>query len=123
MCFPDAGRAAAEILLTTPRDQMNKVACFLEGRGLFGNSMTLITNFLDLKELALSLDDLDTALGIVRVVPEHEADVKEVLGRPLGDPCVVGFDLARECFESVGDLNALILLSLFTSGFASEPEK
>ena len=78
-----------EILPTTPKDQMNKVARSLEGRDLFtltGNSMTLITNFLDLNELALSFDDLDTALGVVRVVPEHKADVK---WRSLGDLCGV----------------------------------
>jgi coatomer subunit beta' len=64
-------------------------------------------------DLALSLDDLDTALGIVRVVPEHEADVK---WKALGDRALAvwRFDLARECFESAGDLNALMLLFLST---------
>jgi coatomer subunit beta' len=92
--------AAAEILSTTPKDQMNKIVCFLEGRGLFtlaGNSMTLITKFLDLKELAL----FDTALGIVCVVPEHAADVK---WKSLGDPCGVeirfGEGMLRECWRS-----------------------
>ncbi len=69
--------------------------------------MTLITNFLDLKELAL----FDTVLGIVRVVPEHEADVK---WKSLGDLCSVeirfGEGMLRECRRS----NTLMFLFLST---------
>ena len=76
-------------------------------------------------DLALSLDDLDTALGIVRMVPEHEADIK---WKALGDRALAVWklDLARECFESAGDLSALMLLFLSTGdrqGLRSLAEK
>jgi hypothetical protein len=76
-------------------------------------------------DLALSLDDLDTALEIVRTVPEHEADVK---WKALGDRALAvwRFDLARECFEKAGDLSALMLLFLSTGdrdGLRSLAEK
>lgn len=76
-------------------------------------------------DLALSLDDLDTALEIVRVVPDHEADVK---WKALGDRALAvwRFDLARECFEKAGDLSALMLLFLSTGdrqGLLSLTEK
>ncbi len=62
-------------------------------------------------DLALSLDDLDTALEIARTVPDNEADVK---WKALGDRALTvwRFDLARECFEKAGDLSALMLLLL-----------
>jgi coatomer subunit beta' len=76
-------------------------------------------------DLALSLDDLDTALEIVRMVPENEADVK---WKALGDRALAvwRFDLARECFENAGDLSALMLLFLSTGdrqGLRSLAEK
>lgn len=60
-------------------------------------------------ELALQLDDLDTALEIARSVPEIEAEVK---WKALGDRALAvwRFDLARECFGRANDLSALMLL-------------
>ncbi|GLB34322.1 putative the coatomer is a cytosolic protein complex that binds to dilysine motifs and reversibly associates with Golgi non- clathrin-coated vesicles, which further mediate biosynthetic protein transport from the ER, via the Golgi up to the trans Golgi network [Lyophyllum shimeji] len=91
--------AAAEILPTLPKDQLNKVARFLESK--------------DLKELAIQLDDLDTALEIAREVPETEAELK---WKALGDRALAvwRFDLARECFNKAGDLSALMLLLMST---------
>ena len=123
--------AAAEILPTLPKDQLNRVARFLEGRGntsllvrRFGG-MTLTISLLDLKELALEittdpdhkfdlslqLDDLDAALEIVSSVPELEAETK---WKALGDRALTvwRFDLARTSFEKAGDLNSLMLLLL-----------
>jgi len=62
-------------------------------------------------DLALSLDDLDTALEIARTVPENEAEVK---WKALGDRAlsVWRFDLAKESFEKANDLSALMLLLL-----------
>lgn len=62
-------------------------------------------------DLALALDDLDTALAIARTVPENEAEVK---WKALGDRALTvwRFDLARESFEKAGDLSALMLLLL-----------
>jgi coatomer subunit beta' len=127
--------AATEILRTIPKDQLNKVARFLESRGdpfLFPIFLLIVWNanipsFVDLKELALTvttdpdhkfdlslqLDDLDTALDIARSVPELEAETK---WKALGDRALAvwRFDLARECFEKAGDLSALMLLLMST---------
>jgi coatomer subunit beta' len=64
-------------------------------------------------ELALQLDDLDTALEIARSVPDVEAEVK---WKALGDRALAvwRFDLARECFSRAGDLSALMLLLMAT---------
>jgi hypothetical protein len=61
----------------------------------------------------LQLDDLDAALEIVRAVPDAEAETK---WKAVGDRALTvwRFDLARECFEKAGDLNALMLLLLST---------
>ena len=127
--------AAGEILPTLPKDQLNKVARFLEGRGMviFTNYYHYVTekaesrHDTDLKELALQvttdpdhkfdlslqLDDLDTAVDIARSVPDGEAETK---WKALGDRALAGwrFDLARESFEKANDLGALMLLLLAT---------
>lgn len=61
----------------------------------------------------MQLDDLDGALEIVRAVPDAEAETK---WKAVGDRALTvwRFDLARECFEKAGDLNALMLLLLST---------
>ena len=61
----------------------------------------------------MQLDDLDAALEIVRAVPDAEAETK---WKAVGDRALTvwRFDLARECFEKAGDLNALMLLLLST---------
>jgi coatomer subunit beta' len=122
--------SAAEILPTLPKEQLNKVARFLESRGQNGfesSAHLLIRIFLELKELALEvttdpdhkfdlsiqLDDLDTALDIIRGTTEPEGEVK---WKALGDRALAvwRFDLARECFENANDLSALMLLLLAT---------
>lgn len=62
-------------------------------------------------ELALSLDDLDTAVSITRTLPSTESPVK---WKSIGDRAlsVWRFDLAREAFDAAGDLNSLLLLLL-----------
>ncbi|KAF7356710.1 Coatomer subunit beta' [Mycena venus] len=94
--------AAAEILPTLPKDQLNKVARFLEGKDLKELALQVTTDPDHKFELALQLDDLDTALEIART--------------SLGDRALAvwRFDLARECFEKGGDLSALMLLLLST---------
>ncbi|KAH6905713.1 WD40-repeat-containing domain protein [Coprinopsis sp. MPI-PUGE-AT-0042] len=59
-------------------------------------------------DLTLSLDDLDTAANIVRVVSVAEAAVrwKSLGDRALG---VWRFDLARESLKAAGDLGSLFL--------------
>ena len=60
-------------------------------------------------DLALSLDDLDTALQITHTILENESEIK---WKTLGDRALTvwRFDLAKECFEKSGDLSALMLL-------------
>lgn len=64
-------------------------------------------------DLSLQLDDLDAALEIVREIPETEAETK---WKAVGDRALAvwRFDLAQECYQKAGDLNAqmLILLSI-----------
>jgi coatomer subunit beta' len=64
-------------------------------------------------DLSLQLDDLESALEIVRSVPELEAEAK---WKALGDRALAvwRFDLARESFEKAGDLSALMLLLMST---------
>ncbi|KAF7308636.1 Coatomer protein [Mycena chlorophos] len=106
-------KGAAEILPTLPKDQLNKVARFLEGRGMKELALTVTTDPDHKFDLALQLDDLDTALEIARTVPELEAELK---WKSLGDRALTAwrFDLARECFEKGNDLSALMLLLLST---------
>ncbi|KJA17733.1 hypothetical protein HYPSUDRAFT_218691 [Hypholoma sublateritium FD-334 SS-4] len=105
--------AAAEILPTLPKEQLNKVARFLEGRDLKELALSVTTDPDHKFDLALGLDDLDTAVQIARSVPDNEADVK---WKALGDRALAvwRFDLARESFEKAGDLSALMLLLLAT---------
>ena len=64
-------------------------------------------------DLSLQLDDLDTAVEIVRSIPDLEAETK---WKALGDRALAvwRFDLARESFEKANDLSALMLLMLST---------
>ncbi|KAG6852753.1 hypothetical protein C0991_009331 [Blastosporella zonata] len=101
--------AAAEILPTLPNDQLNKVARFLESKDLKELAIQLTTDLDHKFDLALQLDDLDTAVEIARDVPETEAELK---WKALGDRALTvwRFDLARECLDKAGDLSALMLL-------------
>ncbi|KAJ8083114.1 Coatomer subunit beta' [Marasmius tenuissimus] len=103
--------AAAEILPTLPKDQLNKVARFLEGRDLKELALEITTDPDHKFDLSLQLDDLDAALEIVKTVPELEAEMK---WKALGDRALTvwRFDLARTSFEKAGDLSSLMLLLL-----------
>ncbi|KAK0190304.1 coatomer protein [Armillaria mellea] len=103
--------AADEILPTLPKEQLNKVARFLESRDLKELALQVTTDPDHKFDLSLQLDDLDTAIEIARSIPELEAEAK---WKSLGDRALTvwRFDLARESFEKAGDLNALMLLLL-----------
>ncbi|KAF8955022.1 coatomer WD associated region-domain-containing protein, partial [Flammula alnicola] len=62
-------------------------------------------------DLALSLDDLDTAVEIARTVPENESEVE---WKALSDQALTvwRFDLTKESFEKANNLSALMLLLL-----------
>ncbi|KAJ8454501.1 hypothetical protein ONZ45_g19281 [Pleurotus djamor] len=103
--------AAAEILPTLPKEQLNKVARFLEGRDFKELALSITTDPDHKFDLSLQLDDLDSAVEIARTVPETEAEAK---WKALGDRALTvwRFDLARECFDKAGDLSSLLLLLL-----------
>ncbi|KAK0443982.1 coatomer protein [Desarmillaria tabescens] len=103
--------AADEILPTLPKEQLNKVARFLEGRDLKELALKVTTDPDHKFDLSLQLDDLDTAVEIARSIPELEAEAK---WKSLGDRALTvwRFDLARESFEKANDLSALMLLLL-----------
>jgi coatomer subunit beta' len=63
-------------------------------------------------ELAIALNDLETALSLVRAAPEAGSQAK---WKVVGDKALAAWqmDLAQESFEKAGDLPALLLL--FTS--------
>ena len=63
-------------------------------------------------DLAIALNDLETALTLVRVAPTPGSEAK---WKVVGDKALAAWqmDLARESFEKAGDLPALLLL--FTS--------
>jgi len=100
---------AAEILPTIPKTEVNKVARFLEGRDMKELALEITTDPDHKFDLALGLDDLDTAVAITREVPPTEAAVK---WKAVGDRAlsVWRFDLAREAYESSNDLGSLLLL-------------
>ncbi|EGN94961.1 hypothetical protein SERLA73DRAFT_76979 [Serpula lacrymans var. lacrymans S7.3] len=104
---------AAEILPTLPKEQLNKVARFLELRDMKELALQVTTDPDHKFDLSLQLDDLDSALEIARSVPDVEAEAK---WKALGDRALAvwRFDLAREAFEKAGDINALMLLLLST---------
>lgn len=60
-------------------------------------------------DLAISLNDLETALALVRAAPEAGSQSKWKL---VGDKALAAWqmDLAQEAFENAGDLPALLLL-------------
>ena len=102
--------AAGEILPSIPREQLNKVARFLEARGLKELAMQITTDPDHKFDLALALDDLDAALGVItQSVPETEAGSK---WKALGDRALAvwRFDLAKEAYEKACDLGSLMLL-------------
>lgn len=97
---------AAELLKDVPQDQMNKVARFLEGQGYKEAALEVATDPEHRFELALALNDLDTALTIAR-----EANV-EHKWKIVGDAALAGWNLAlaQECFTNAKDVGSLLLL-------------
>ncbi|KAF8165977.1 coatomer protein [Crassisporium funariophilum] len=100
---------AEEILPSVPKDQLNKVARFLEARDLKDLALTITLDPSHKFDLALSLSDLNTALAVLHTIPPAEASLK---WKTLGDKALTvwRFELARECFSRAGDLGALMLL-------------
>ncbi|KAF1813173.1 coatomer beta subunit [Eremomyces bilateralis CBS 781.70] len=106
--------SAAEVLAEVPKDQMARIARFLEGLGHKELALEVATDGEQRFELALNLARLDIAEDIAR-----EED-KEGKWRLLGDKALEMWDLrlASECFDRGNDLGSLLLL--YTS--ASDPK-
>ena len=102
---------AAEILEGIPRDQMNKIARFLEGQGQKELALEVATDPEHRFDLALSLNNLPIALEIAR-----EANV-EHRWKTVGDAALTAWDvaLAEECFTKAKDLGSLLLLYTSTA--------
>lgn len=97
---------ASELLKDVPQDQMNKVARFLEGQGYKEMALEIATDPEHRFDLALSLNDLETALTIAR-----EANV-EHKWKIVGDTALSTWNLAlaQECFTNAKDVGSLLLL-------------
>jgi coatomer subunit beta' len=104
--------AQSEILPTIPKNELNKVARFLEGKDMIREAME-ITNDIDHKfELALKLGELDTAMEMIQSstgLGEPEMQIKYKL---LADLALSKWDfaLAQKCFELGQDMQSLYLL-------------
>ncbi|KAL7424314.1 Coatomer subunit beta' [Cryptotrichosporon argae] len=100
---------AARILPTVPADQRNRIARFLEAQDLKELALQVSTDPDHKFDLAVSLNDLETALALVRAAPEAGSQSK---WKVVGDKALEAWqlDLAQEAFEKAGDLPALLLL-------------
>lgn len=98
--------SAAELLKDIPKDQVNKIARFLEGQGYKDMALEVSTDPEHRFELSLSLNRLDIALEIAR-----DADV-EHKWKTVGDAALSAWNLAlaQECFTNAKDLGSLLLL-------------
>ncbi|EKM79756.1 hypothetical protein AGABI1DRAFT_127441 [Agaricus bisporus var. burnettii JB137-S8] len=127
---------AKEVLGNVPKDQLNKVARFLEQRDLKELAIQVTTDPDHKFDLALSLDDLDLAYSIVQSLStttttsptpsqssttppsQQQQQLDTTLTEPkwklLGDSAlkVWRFDMAKECFTRSNDLGSLMLLVL-----------
>jgi coatomer subunit beta' len=102
----DDMESAAELLPSIPKDQLNKIARFLEGQGHKELALEVAIDSEHKFELALALGQLPIALELAR-----EADV-EHKWKTVGDAALTGWDvaLAAECFVNAKDLGSLLLL-------------
>ena len=98
--------SANDMLPDIPDDQKAKIARFLEGQGYKEQALEVATDPEHRFELALSLNQLETALELAK-----EADV-EHKWKTVGDAALVAWDvrLAEECFSHAKDLGSLLLL-------------
>jgi coatomer subunit beta' len=98
--------AAEEVLPSVPKDQNNKIARFLEGQGYKELALKTATDPEHRFDLALSLGDLQQAVGIAR---EQDTEHK---WKTVGDAALTAWDvsLAKECFVKAKDLGSLLLV-------------
>ena len=100
---------ASQILPKIPFDHRNRIAQFLDARGLKEMALEVATEP-DLRfELAIQLNKLRTAYDLAKTSDS------ELKWKQLGDTAILNceYDLARECLVNAKDLGSLLLL--FTS--------
>ncbi|PWN35624.1 putative SEC27-coatomer complex beta subunit [Meira miltonrushii] len=104
---------ASEILKTVPADQRNRIARFLESQDLKKLALEVSTDPDHKFDLAVSLDDFDTALEIAQNGPEAGSELR---WRTIGDKALLQWNLrlALECFEKASDLQTLFLIASST---------
>lgn len=104
---------ASEILKTVPAEQRNRVARFLESQDLKKLALEVSADADHKFELAISLDDFDTALEIAQSGPEAGSELR---WRTIGDKALQQWNLhlALECFEKANDLQTLFLIGSST---------
>ena len=100
---------AKEILPSVPADQRNRVARFLETQELKELALEVTTDPDHKFDLAIQLDDLETALDLARSAPAVGSEPK---WKTVGDKALAAWkiDLAEECFKKAGDFGALLLI-------------
>ena len=105
--------AAGELLESVPQDQRNKVARFLESQDLKDLALQVSTDADHKFELAISLDEFETALDIARSGPQAGSESR---WRTIGDKALARWNvkLAKECFEKAQDLSSLLLVATST---------
>ncbi|KIM26794.1 hypothetical protein M408DRAFT_330396 [Serendipita vermifera MAFF 305830] len=100
---------AAELLTAVPASERNKVARFLEAQDLKSLALKVTTDPEHKFELAIALDELETALALAEATPAPENEVK---WKMVGDTALSRwkFGLARECYRKAGDIGASFLI-------------
>lgn len=103
-------KEAEEILNRVPAEQRNRIARFLEAQDQKQLALEVSTDPDHKFDLAIALDDFDTALEIARASPKAGSESR---WRTIGDQALTRWNLplAEECFEKAGDLSALLLLA------------
>lgn len=101
---------AEEILKTVHTDQRNRIARFLETQDLKQMALQVSADPDHKFDLAIALDDLDTALEIAHTGPEGGSEMR---WRTIGDKALQKWNLqlALECFEKSLDLSTLFLIA------------
>ncbi|SCZ92621.1 BZ3500_MvSof-1268-A1-R1_Chr5-2g08039 [Microbotryum saponariae] len=101
--------AASEVLPTVAPEQRNRLARFLETQDLKELALQVSTDPDHKFDLAIQLDDLDTALALARTSPHLGSQPK---WRTVGDRALASWkiQLAEECFKMANDLSALLLI-------------
>lgn len=105
----DMDRAAA-LLPDVPTAQRGRVAKFLEAQELPELALQVAVDPDHKFDLAVQLNDFDTALALARAGPASGAELR---WRTIGDQALARWNvpLAQECFERANDTHSLFLIA------------